>query len=147
VKSNIRWIFAALILAIANPAYAQPAGSSAAPGAQQTVADSALDAKANAVAAQLRCPVCQGVSILDSPSELAQEMRDLVRDQLRAGKSPDDVKAYFVARYGEWILLEPRASGFNFLIYALPMLAVFGGLGVIVLALRRWTSNRDNPPA
>ena len=146
MKANAQWIVAALILAIASPAYAQSGGSKAPPGVQQPVADSALDAKANAVAAQLRCPVCQGVSILDSPSELAQEMRDLVRDQLRAGKSPDDVKAYFVARYGEWILLEPRASGFNFLIYALPGLAVFGGLGVIVLALRRWTTQRENPP-
>lgn len=146
MKHNVLWISAASLIAIAHPAYAQPASSSTAPAAQQSVSDSALDAKTNAVAAQLRCPVCQGVSIQDSPSELAQEMRGLVRDQLRSGKSPDDVKAYFVSRYGQWILLEPPAAGFNFLVYALPVIAVLGGLAVIVLALRRWTTPRENPP-
>lgn len=74
-------------------------------------------------------------------------MRSLVRDQLRSGKNPDQVKAYFVSKYGEWILLEPQASGFNFLIYALPVLAVLGGLAVIVVAMRRWTHRPDDPSA
>jgi cytochrome c-type biogenesis protein CcmH len=71
-------------------------------------------------------------------------MRDLVREQLRTGKSPDEVKAYFVSKYGEWILLQPRASGFNILIYALPVLVVLGGLAVIVVAMRRWTKPPEN---
>ena len=101
--------------------------------------DSALEARTSAVASQLRCPVCQGLSIQDSPSELAQQMRSLVRDQLRAGKTPEDVRAYFISKYGEWILLEPRATGMNVLVYALPAIAVIGGLVVIVVAVRRWT--------
>jgi cytochrome c-type biogenesis protein CcmH len=146
VKRNTLLVSAALLAAITCRADAQAAGASVAPVAQQVVAaDSALDARTNAVAAQLRCPVCQGVSILDSPAELAQQMRDLVREQLRTGKSPDEVKAYFVSKYGEWILLEPRASGFNILIYALPVLAVLGGLAVIVIAMRRWTKPPENP--
>lgn len=64
------------------------------PGAGQR-ADSVLEARTAAVAADLRCPVCQGLSIQDSPTELALQMRGVVKDQLRAGKSPDDVKAYF----------------------------------------------------
>jgi len=68
----------------------------------------------------------------------------LVREQLRTGKSPDEVKAYFVSKYGEWILLQPRASGFNILIYALPVLVVLGGLAVIVVAMRRWTKPPEN---
>ena len=112
------------------------------PAAQQP-SDSVLEAKTSAVAAQLRCPVCQGLSIQDSPSELSLQMRSLVRDQLKAGKSPDEVKAYFVSKYGEWILLEPKAKGFNLLVYIAPILLVASGIGVIVVVVRRWTQ----PPA
>jgi cytochrome c-type biogenesis protein CcmH/NrfF len=107
---------------------------------RRTSADTALAALTRSVAAQLRCPVCQGLSLADSPSELALEMKDVVREQLAAGRTPDEVKAYFVAKYGEWILLEPPRRGVNLLAYALPAIAVVGGLGVVWLALRRWTS-------
>ena len=144
MKRNTLVVSAALLAAITGRAGAQAGGASAAPVAQQAAADTALEARTNAVAGQLRCPVCQGVSIQDSPAELAQQMRNLVRDQLRTGKSPDEVKAYFVSKYGEWILLQPRASGFNILIYALPVLVVLGGLAVIVVAMRRWTKPPEN---
>jgi cytochrome c-type biogenesis protein CcmH len=108
--------------------------------ARRASTDTALAALTRDVAAQLRCPVCQGLSLADSPSELALEMKDVVRDQLAAGRTPDEVKAYFVAKYGEWILLEPPRRGVNLLAYALPAIALVGGLGVVWLALRRWTS-------
>jgi len=108
--------------------------------ANQMGTDSVLEARTSAVAAQLRCPVCQGLSIQDSPSELSQQMRSLVRDQLAEGKSPEQVKAYFVSKYGEWILLEPVARGFNTLVYLLPLLIVVGGGALIVVVVRRWTS-------
>ena len=122
-----------------------PARAQAAP---QAPADSALEARTSAVASQLRCPVCQGLSIQDSPSELAQSMRAVVRDQLAAGRTPDEVKAYYVSRYGEWILLAPKPSGFNLVAYLLPVLVVLGGGLLIALAVRRWTGgSRDTPPA
>lgn len=93
-----------------------------------------------ALASELRCPVCQGNSIQDSPSELAQQMRDLIRDQLRDGKTPDEVRAYFVARYGEWILLSPRAEGLNLIVYLIPLAAVLVGGAVVWRAVRRWTA-------
>lgn len=112
-----------------------------APGITTRVAgDSALEAKTRAVASQLRCPVCQGLSLQDSPSELSQEMRDLVREQLAAGKSPAEVKQYFVNRYGEWILLDPQAHGFNWLVYALPVLLLVGGGAALLVAVRRWSA-------
>ncbi len=101
--------------------------------------DSALDAQTKALASQLRCPVCQGLSLQDSPSELAQQMRAVIRDQLRAGRTPDQVRAYFVSKYGEWILLQPEAHGFNLTVYVLPVLGLLAGGVVIVLAARRWT--------
>jgi cytochrome c-type biogenesis protein CcmH len=102
--------------------------------------DTILEERTRQVAAQLRCPVCQGLSLADSPSELALEMKDVVRQQLAAGRTPDEVKAYFVAKYGEWILLEPPARGVNRLAYALPVAALGGGLVLVWLLLRRWTS-------
>jgi cytochrome c-type biogenesis protein CcmH len=127
-------------LAIASPLVAQavPRDSSV-----RATGDSALEARTSAVAAQLRCPVCQGLSIQDSPSELAQSMRSLVRDQLAQGKTPDQVKAYFVSKYGEWILLSPAPHGFNLLAYAVPVLVVVGGGALIVLAVRRWTAGGE----
>jgi cytochrome c-type biogenesis protein CcmH len=105
----------------------------------QTPADSALEARTSAVASQLRCPVCQGLSIQDSPSDLSQSMRAVVREQLAQGKTPEQVKAYFVSKYGEWILLAPRAHGFNLVAYAVPLFIVLGGGTGIVIAVRRWT--------
>jgi cytochrome c-type biogenesis protein CcmH len=102
--------------------------------------DSVLEARTSTVAAQLRCPVCQGLSLQDSPSELAQSMRAVVRDQLARGRTPDEVKAYFVSKYGEWILLAPEPRGFNLVAYAVPFLVVLAGGALIVIAVRRWTS-------
>jgi cytochrome c-type biogenesis protein CcmH len=98
-----------------------------------------LEANVRRLSAELRCPVCQGLSLADSPSELSQEMRDVVRAQLVAGKSPDEVKDYFVARYGEWILLQPKAQGWNLMVYALPAVLVLAGLGGVLYVARRWT--------
>jgi cytochrome c-type biogenesis protein CcmH len=113
---------------------------SAAAMPQRAVADSAeLERRTSAVAAELRCPVCQGLSIQDSPSELAVQMRGVVRDQLAAGRTPDEIKRYFVDKYGEWILLEPKAEGFNVLIYVLPIAAVLAGIAIVATAVRRWS--------
>lgn len=113
------------------------------PGTPSRPTDPALEARTSAVAAGLRCPVCQGLSIQDSPSELAQQMRSLVRDQLAAGRTPDEVRAYFISKYGEWILLEPKATGFNVLVYVLPVLLVVGGLVFILMLVRKWTVPGD----
>ena len=108
-----------------------------------SAADSTLEARTSAVASQLRCPVCQGLSIQDSPSDLARSMRTLVRQQLAEGKSPQEVKTYFVSKYGEWILLAPSAHGFNLLAYAAPLIIILGGAAVIFVAVRRWTARGD----
>jgi cytochrome c-type biogenesis protein CcmH len=74
---------------------------------------------------------------------LAQEMKGIVREQLAAGRSPEEVKAYFVEKYGEWILLRPRARGWNMLVYVLPLVALAIGLAVIARATRRWSAHTD----
>ena len=111
------------------------------PGEPRVQADSALEAMTTALASELRCPVCQGNSIQDSPSELALQMRDVIRDQLRSGKTPDEVRAYFVDKYGEWILLSPKATGLNLIVYIVPFVAVLLGGFVVWRTVRRWTSS------
>ena len=101
--------------------------------------DSAQEARATRLAAELRCPVCQGLSIQDSPSPLAQQMKDLIRSQVVAGRTDQEIRQYFISKYGEWVLLEPKAEGFNLLVYVLPALALVGGVGLIAVAVRRWT--------
>lgn len=133
-----RWCLAMLAATLASAPVLARQSVTTLPGIS-AARDSVIESNTRALASQLRCPVCQGLSIEDSPSELSQQMRALVRDQLRAGKSPDEVKSYFVSKYGEWILLSPPAHGVNTLIYALPLAALtFGGI-LIALAVRRWT--------
>lgn len=124
-------------LAAMTGAEAQTRGSST---AAAPLADPVLDARTAAVAATLRCPVCQGESIQDSPAELAQQMRAIVKEKLRNGETPEQIQRYFVARYGEWILLEPAMTGLNVLLYALPVALVVGGLVLVFVLVRRWTA-------
>jgi len=104
------------------------------------MSDSVLDVRVREIAEKLRCPVCQGESIQASPAELAQQMRAVVREQLQAGKSEAEIKAFFVSRYGEWILLEPAMTGLNVLLYVFPIVLVIGGLAFVFVIVRRWSA-------
>jgi cytochrome c-type biogenesis protein CcmH len=103
-----------------------------------SAASADIEAQVQEIARQLRCPVCQGLSVGDSPSELAQEMRHLVREQLQQGKTPPEVLEYFVQRYGEWILLAPPQRGFNLIIWITPFALLLVGGIVVYLGARRW---------
>lgn len=100
----------------------------------------------HALAAELRCVVCQNLSVADSPSEMAGQMRAVIRERLAGGERPDQVRQYFVDKYGEWILLEPRREGFTLLVWLLPPLATVAGLAVVALLLVRWTRRRGVAP-
>jgi cytochrome c-type biogenesis protein CcmH len=102
-------------------------------------ADPRLEEQVKRLSAELRCPVCQGLSLQDSPSELAQQMRAVIRDQLASGRSEDEVRQYFVDKYGTWILLEPEREGFSLLVWLLPAGLLFGGGVLIYVVLRKWT--------
>jgi cytochrome c-type biogenesis protein CcmH len=127
----------ALGLLAAEPATARSAAPAPAKGtvSEETVHD---------VAAQLRCVVCQSLSVADSPSETAHEMKDLIRERLAAGESPEQVRAYFVEKYGNWILLSPPRQGFNLLVWVVPFAGLGLGLVLVLLVVRRW-SRRPAP--
>jgi cytochrome c-type biogenesis protein CcmH len=126
----------ALVIAFFAACAALPAPARA---QQPAVDEAALETQTKALASHLRCPVCQGLSIQDSPTELAREMRDVVKDQLASGKTPAQVKEYFTSKYGEWILLEPEPEGVNLAVYLLPVLGLLVGGAVIGISVRRWT--------
>ncbi|HEX8012720.1 MAG TPA: cytochrome c-type biogenesis protein CcmH [Casimicrobiaceae bacterium] len=113
------------------------AGAAAAQQAPQALEDRVLE-----VARQLRCPVCQNLSVADSPSDLAREMRGVIREQLRAGKTPEEIKAYFVSKYGDWILLSPRPGGIGWLVWVGPFAGAAAGLLLAGLAIWRWSRRR-----
>jgi len=99
------------------------------------------------VASELRCVVCQNLSVADSPSEMAAQMRAIVRERLEAGETPEQVREYFVARYGEWILLAPRRVGFNLIVWGFPVAAMAVGFGVVALLLDAPASRRAGAAA
>jgi cytochrome c-type biogenesis protein CcmH len=100
--------------------------------------DAELDRRTREVAGALQCPVCQNISAADSPSELAEQMRRVVREKLAAGESREQILAYFVDRYGEEILIDPPKRGFNLLIWLVPPLLLVGAAALVVATVRRW---------
>jgi cytochrome c-type biogenesis protein CcmH len=113
------------------------------PDSPTPVQDTLLEVRTREVAATLRCPVCQNLSIQDSPSQLARDMKRVVHERLAAGETPEQVRRYFVSRYGEWVLLKPKAAGVNLSVWLLPLVALLGGATVVWLAVRRWVARGD----
>lgn len=110
----------------------------------EILADPALEQRARNLSAQLRCMVCQNQSIDDSNAELAKDLRLLVRERIVAGDSDDDVIAYVVSRYGEFVLLNPRLSIRTYLLWGAPMLLfVFGAFAMVAYTRRRPTQPVD----
>lgn len=102
----------------------------------------ALEAMAHEVAAVLRCPVCQGLSVADSPTELARNMKQQVRELLAAGYDREQVLGYFEASYGEFVRLQPPLRGVNWLVWIAPVLGLLAGGFIVTRSLRR-----DRPAA
>lgn len=120
----------ALVLGLVLSAYApQQAGSA--------LLDPPREARVQALGKQLRCPMCQGLSIADSNSSAARAQMDKVRELVAAGKTDREIRDYFTARYGEWALLDPPASGMNVLVWLLPLALLLGGGLAIARTMRR----------
>jgi cytochrome c-type biogenesis protein CcmH len=89
--------------------------------------------RADALARELRCPDCQGLSVADSPTQSAAEIRRQIDELLASGASSEQVREHFVARYGDWILLAPASP----VLWALPFIALALGASVLVAWLLR----------
>ncbi|MBY4590035.1 cytochrome c-type biogenesis protein [Rhizobium redzepovicii] len=125
-----RLLLAFVLMLLAAPAFAV--------NPDEVLADPALEARARALSAELRCMVCQNQSIDDSNADLAKDLRLLVRERITDGDSDEAVLNYIVSRYGEFVLLKPRFSMKTGLLWGAPALLVLaGGLSLLVFARRR----------
>lgn len=95
--------------------------------ANEQLPDPAQEARAKALMEELRCLVCQGQSIADSNAELAGDMRALVRQRIAAGESPEQVRAWLVERYGDWVSYRPPVEPVTWPLWAAPLLLLLGG--------------------
>ena len=108
--------------------------------------DPALEARARALSAELRCMVCQNQSIDDSNAELARDLRLLVRERLKNGDSDEAVIDYVVSRYGEFVLLKPRLRGETLLLWGAPALLFVAGAAAMALFVRRRAGQATGTP-
>jgi len=129
MMKRFRIAFLGLFVALSGPALAvQP---------DEVMKDPALEARARALSAELRCMVCQNQSIDDSDAPLARDIRLLIRARIAQGESNDHVRAYLVSRYGDFILLKPPLKAETLLLWLAPPLVLCAGLAAIFVGRRR----------
>lgn len=133
----MRRLAALFLLALAA---ALPAAPALAVQPDEILGDPVLESRARALSAELRCMVCQNQSIDDSDAPLARDLRLIVRERLTAGDSDPQVLDFMVQRYGEFVLLRPRFSWRNALLWGAPVLVLGLGALIAVFALRRRSS-------
>lgn len=104
-----------------------------------TMGEDELQDKTKEISRTLRCAVCQSESVWESNATLAIQMRDIVRERLLEGQSADEIRAYFVSRYGDYIVFKPRFRGVNLLLWGGPFFILLLGGGILLRNLRKWT--------
>lgn len=112
----------------------------------EQLADPALEARARDISAELRCPVCRNESIDESNADLSRDIRLLVRDLLVQGKSDQEVVDAVVARYGEYVLLMPGATGSNLILWLAGPAMLLAALGVGWATIRNRSNARPPDP-
>jgi cytochrome c-type biogenesis protein CcmH len=130
---------AALLLLLVSPVRATEAG--------EMLADPALEARARAITAGLRCVVCQNQSVDESHAPLARDLRLLVRERITAGDTDDQVIAYVVARYGEFALLKPRFAVHTLVLWLAPLAILLAAIAYAMVRMRARTSAGAAPSA
>ena len=111
------------------------------------IAGAMLDQRTNEVASLLRCPVCQGLSVADSPSTMAQDMKHQVRDLLARGYTQEQILAYFERSYGQFVLLKPKFSGVAAMVWLLPIAALIFGAIVVFSKAKQLEKGPSVKPA
>lgn len=96
-----------------------------------------LDRRTHEVGGLLRCPVCQGLAVSDSPAEMAVNMKAQVHELLARGYTEEQILKYFELSYGQYVLLEPKFEGVNSLVWLLPLAALLGGGAIVFFKLKQ----------
>jgi cytochrome c-type biogenesis protein CcmH len=105
-----------------------------------------LDIQVREIAKTLRCTVCQTENIWESGAPLAQQMRGVVRERLKLGHSPEDIKEYFLSRYGDYIMMQPPAHGVNWLLWLGPFILLLGGGLFLYKEVSGWVRSTPATP-
>ncbi len=121
------WLAAPMLLLAATLAQADSL-MPAAEYADTQLPDARQERQAKALMETVRCLVCQGQSIADSDAEMAGDMRSMIRQRIRAGESPDQIRDWLVARYGNWVTYDPPLGPSTWLLWAAPVLLLAAGL-------------------
>jgi cytochrome c-type biogenesis protein CcmH len=114
--------------------------------AGETAPDEAVDKRFNAIAAELRCLVCQNESLAASNAELAHDLRREIRSLIQAGRSDDEIMDFMVDRYGDFVRYRPPLKGSTLLLWFGPVLLFAGGVGGLLVYLRRRARAGDDRP-
>jgi cytochrome c-type biogenesis protein CcmH len=99
------------------------------------------DNEVNAIAKQLFCPVCENTPLDVCPTQACAQWRELIREQLAAGKTEAEIKQYFVVQYGARVLAEPPRTGLNWLVYIVPPIGILIGVIILIGAFRSMRAN------
>ena len=105
------------------------------------------DERIDQITTELRCPVCQGLSVKDSTSETSRQMRDLVAQRVREGKTNAEIQAEFRAAYGDWIFLSPPVASWGGLVWLVPIAVIGAGLVLVTGRLRSAETPRPAEPS
>lgn len=108
------------------------------------VGDSTPEDRVASLGAAIKCPVCQGEAIIDSPSPTAKAMLEVVEEKVAAGESDQQIVAYFQGRFGDGIYLDPPFAGRTLLVWLIPLFAVAGGVWMILSRRRKPTVKVDS---
>jgi cytochrome c-type biogenesis protein CcmH len=103
----------------------------------EMLADPALEARARDISRDIRCPVCQGESIDDSSAPISRDLRIIIRERIMAGDTDEEVVDYIVARYGEFVLFNPRPEGSNLILWFAGPALFLAAIAIAVAAQRR----------
>lgn len=112
------------------------------PALSSALSDKEMEARLKSLFNQFRCPTCQGLSVKDSEAGFSVQIRNKIEEMLLLGASDEEIKAYFVKRYGEWILRSPPKEGFNLLLWLLPGLAMAAGLFLLYHKSQKWVQRQ-----
>ena len=99
--------------------------------------DPTLEERAYALDRQLMCPVCDGQTVDQSNAQVSLDMKEVIREKLRAGESEDEILDYFSARYGDAVLASPPTSGFSAVVWIVPPAALLVGVALLAVVMRR----------
>ncbi|MBI3148927.1 MAG: cytochrome c-type biogenesis protein CcmH [Betaproteobacteria bacterium] len=114
-----------------------PLGAAIAEVATPLAADPVMEERLKALGQDLRCLVCQNQSLADSNAPLAEDLRQVIREQFRLGKNDDQVRGFLVERYGDFVLYKPPLKGSTLPLWLGPFALLALGLGVLVVLLRK----------